>query len=211
MKHFICLAITAIFFQQLSAEPVLPTYREYLSLVRQGGDDGLRNDPLFAEMIRNDLQFSSELYKALGKDDQKLADARQEVERLQNQPLSDDEALEQLASIVNIPASAIRDYYQAFRHNWTTLLDRYGDQLTETYVQDEAQELAKYAPDVFFNEVSLGCRDPKRYAICAAAAAAAAVLAHAACVATLFGVIPCVIAVALAEINAINDCARNWC
>jgi hypothetical protein len=179
---------------------------------KSGSSEELRDDPVFQELIDKEVALFDDILKANNNDPESLLEAQKKLEELSNQPAaSEEENLKQSNDILNLSDKPLDKFYYTFKDQWADVQKRYGSRLTEDYVKEEAMEYARTSPVRFIGESSNGCRDKAGYALCAAAATAAAILAHAGCVATLFAAPACFALVALIQAAAIRECSRAYC
>jgi hypothetical protein len=179
---------------------------------KSGPSEELRDDPVFQELIEKEVALFDDILKANNNDPKSLWEAQKKMEELSNQPAaSEEENLKQANDILNLTDKPLDKFYYKFKDQWADVQKRYGSRLTEEYVKDETMEFARSSPIRFIGESGFDCRDTPGYVLCAAAATAAAMLAHAGCVATLFGAPACFALVALIQVAAIRECKRAYC
>ena len=179
---------------------------------KSGPSEELRDDPVFQELIEHEVALFNDILKANNNDPESLLEAQKKLEELSNQPASsEEENLKQANDILNLTDKPLDKFYYKFKDQWADIQKRYGSRLTEEYVKDETMEYARTSPVRFISESGYGCRDKAGYVLCAAAATAAAIIAHAGCVATLFAAPACFALVALIQAAAIRECSRAYC
>lgn len=173
----------------------------------------LRNDPMFKELIEYSTGFTRQAFLNCNKKGINPEQLKQKVEQLQNEKIvSTDEMLQQLDEIMGGSSQySFPVLYKMLVANWASIREKYGSLLTDDFIRREAEEVVQSIGSIDNDAEVPECKDKRSYTICAAAATAVAMLGHAACITTIFGIPACVALVATIQVAAINECKRNWC
>lgn len=185
-----------------------------LSVLAQRGlqNDELRNDPLFTALISNSIGLTNQMIENCKKKGIDLEQLQRQAQELQNEKtLSADEMLRKMDELIGTYSTYnFSEFHNGFVRDWGLIKEKYGIKLTDDYIKAEADAVVKSIYSI--NDGSgYDCKDKIKYATCASAATAAAIIGHAACVATIFGIPACVLLVGTMQIAAINECQRSWC
>jgi hypothetical protein len=185
-----------------------------LSVFAQRGfqNEELRNDPLFTELVDKSIGLTKQIDETCRKRGISLEQLQQEVQQLQSEKTSSpDEVLRRMDQLIGMNTKyTYSEFYNSLVRNWGLIKEKYGSRLTDDYIKAEADAAAKsiYSID---DGSGYDCRDKWGYTKCAAAATAAAIIGHAACTATIFGIPVCVALVGTIQVAAIGECQRSWC
>lgn len=173
-------------------------------------DQELRNDALFKEMIEYYIRFAEQTNEAFNKEGSGADVLKQRIQELQNDRISSsDEMLRKIDDAFGYDLKyKFSEYYYLLQRNWPLIKAKFGDKLNDDYIKTEAESAGK---SILGISDGAGCRNKAGYITCAAAATSAAIIAHAGCVATIFGIPACVALVGSMQVAAINECYRNWC
>ncbi|HQZ51224.1 MAG: hypothetical protein IPH34_10630 [Chitinophagaceae bacterium] len=180
----------------------------------QTSDTDLRSNPLFIENVSKLNEVAEIIFNNYGKSKSSILEVKRLVEEIANSKgISDNEKADQMNSLLGLPQGAGIEYYATLvNNNWNSIKLQYGTLLTDSYIKNETEALME--SDTYQNTSGRHanpCRKRALYILCSAAATSAAILCHAACTSTLFGMFACFGLCATGQTYAIAECYDTYC
>lgn len=175
-------------------------------------ETALMDNSFFIDTYNKTNELSNLIFNTFGKDLKKIEILKKTIESISSSTiLTEKQKVDEMNKALQLPAEkSIEVYADGFKTNWLKLKEIYGQKLSNDYIQEQSDLLGK-SGKYQIAKADNGCRRPGMYTLCSGAATTAAILCHAACVNTLFGMFVCFGLCATGQVYAIAVCYDAYC